>query len=233
MAALAAVLVAGTLHAQTFRGQALDTEDDRPLPTTLVRLVTPADSSVAVTAADSAGFWSLEAPTPGVYRLVAERIGYDPFRTPLLEAQSPDGVYPIDLMMKRAPIPIRGFTVSAQRVQRQLHLVTGVNPRSLRKPPIEYAEIQRSLEMGRSSLSDLLRWSSTPSLQVFRTVDGPCFSLRGSGCLSVYFNGMHYRQEILDVVPLDMVYTVVLLYPGETMHYPSGAVLLFSEAWIR
>ena len=69
--------------------------------------------------------------------------------------------------------------------------------------------------------------------EAFRTVDGPCFTLRNSGCLPVYFNGMRYRQEFLDVVPLDMVYTVVILYPGESLPYNTGAVLLYSEAWLR
>ena len=40
-------------------------------------------------------------------------------------------------------------------------------------------------------------------------------------------------QEVLDVLPLDMVHTLVVLFPGESIAYLGGAILLYSEAWLR
>lgn len=97
------------LAAQTIQGRVLDDQDDRPIVTALVRLVDAQGEQKGVSAADSSGFFRIVAPGPGVYRLQAERLGYDGFETPLLETQNPEGVYPIDLLMHRAPIPILGL----------------------------------------------------------------------------------------------------------------------------
>jgi len=232
-AVLIGLLIPAQGDAQTFRGRVLDDANDAPIPTTLVQVLDASGETLAVTSADSAGNYHISPPGPGVYRIEAQRIGYEAFQTPLLETLDPEGVYPLDLLLHRAPIPIRGLTVSTERVARQLQLMTGMHPASLTKAPFSYEEIQRNIEMGRSDLASILRWSNTSSLLVFRTEDGPCFSLRQSGCLPVYFNGFRYSQELLDVIPMDMIYTMVLMYPKESIAYPAGAVLLYSEAWIR
>jgi len=222
----------GPLSAQTFQGRVLDDQDDRPVATALVRLVDEDGDQQTVSAADSAGFYRIYVPEPGVYRLEADRLGYEPFATPLLEALDPDGIYPLDLLMRRSPLPIRGLTVSAERVDRRIRLLLGVNPASLRERPIRFDAIQDHL--GRNhDLSEVLRWSNTANLLVYRTVEGPCYTLRRRACLPVYFNGMYFRREFIDAVPLDMVHTIQLLYPGESLTYPEGAVLMFSEAWLR
>lgn len=232
-ALLMCLLTPALAEAQTFMGRVLDDTNEAPVPTTLVEVVDASGETLAVTAADSAGNYRISSPGPGVYRLEARRLGYEAFRTPLLETLDPDGVYPLDLLLHRSPIPIRGLTVSTERVERQIQLMTGMHPASLSRAPFKYEDIQRNIEMGRSDLASILRWSNTPSLLVFRTEDGPCFSLRQSGCLPVYFNGFRYSQELLDVIPMDMIYTMVLMYPKESIVYPGGAVLLYSEAWIR
>jgi Carboxypeptidase regulatory-like domain len=233
--ALAGFLLSGgprPLAAQTFQGRVLEEGSDRAVATALVRLIDQDGVDRGISVADSTGFYRVEAPEPGVYRLEADRIGYDGFTTPRLEALRVDGVYPIDLVLRKAPIPIRGLTVSTDRAFKQMQLMIGMHPSSLRRAPIGPVDIQDNLDKGHD-LADLLRWSNTPSLLVFRTADGPCFTLRGGGCLPVYFNGVRYQQRVLDVVPLDMIYSVVVLYRGETLTYPNGAVLLFSEAWLR
>jgi len=227
-------LGASPLSGQTFQGRVLDESNNAPVVTALVRLIDTDGVQRAITAADSVGFFRVVAPEPGIYRLEAARLGYEGMVTPPLEARNPERAYPVDLVLRRAPIPIRGLDISItnQEADRQVRRMIGMNPSSLRKEPIRYQEIQANLEQGQD-LSGLLRWSNTASLLVFRTIDGPCYTLRSSGCLPVYFNGMHYRQEVLDVVPLDMIHTVVLLYPNESIIYPRGAVLLYSEAWLR
>jgi carboxypeptidase family protein len=231
---IAVAFPAGSVSAQVFQGRILDEDNDAPVVTALVRLVDESGVQHAVTAADSSGSYVIEAPAPGVYRLEAARLGYENMETPLLEAGDPEGVYPLDLMLRKSPLPIRGLDirVTNEEADRQVRLMVGVSIASLRKAPIRHDEIQDALDKGRD-LASLLRWQAISSMNVFRTVDGPCFTIRRSGCLPVYFNGMHYRQEILDVVPLDMVHTIVVLYPGESIAYLGGAILLYSEAWLR
>ena len=220
--------------AQVFQGRVLDDDNDSPVVTALVRLVDADGVEHAITAADSSGAYRVEAPGPGVFRLEAARLGYDRMETPLLDARDPGGIYPLDLILRKSPLPIRGLDIRVDNRQadRQVRLMIGASIASLRKAPIRYDEIQSHIERGHN-LSDMLRWQNVPSMNVFRTVDGPCYTIRRSGCLPVYFNGMHYRQEVLDVLPLDMVHTLVVLFPGESIAYLGGAILLYSEAWLR
>jgi hypothetical protein len=39
--------------------------------------------------------------------------------------------------------------------------------------------------------------------------------------------------ELITVIPLDMVHTVLVVLPKEAIQYPTGAVLLYTEAWLR
>ena len=52
--------------AQTFLGSVLDDENEEPVVTALVRLITAAGEEQVI-----------EAPAPGVYRLKAARLGYE------------------------------------------------------------------------------------------------------------------------------------------------------------
>lgn len=91
---LGAVLASAPLHGQTVRGRVVDDVELVPVydaRIVLVRPETPADSGVAnmvdvgSAVTDSAGYFRIEAPGGGRYRLRAERIGYattlsQPFR---------------------------------------------------------------------------------------------------------------------------------------------------------
>lgn len=228
--ALAALASPGA--AQTMRGRVLDDQDDRPVATALVRLVDASGDERAITVADSSGAYRISAPEPGVYRLVAERLGYDPFETPLLEAGDPDGSYPLDLLMRRAPIPIRGIEVSAEQAEREIRLVIGMSPRSLRAAPIHADELRAYVEKG-YDLTAMMRWGSFAGMVVRRTTEGPCYEVRGRSCLEVYLNGFRMNPGIVETIPLEMLHAAVVLYPNESIAYPAGAVLLYTEAWLR
>ena len=237
LACLCTVPLASPLSAQTFQGRVLDDQDERAIPTALIRLVDRAGEQHAVSIADSSGAYRLVAPKPGVYRLEAARLGFENFETPLLEAAQAGGVYPVDLLLRRAPVGIPGLTVeagvSSERADRQLRLMLGVSLRSLRYEPIRFDEIQDHIGKGRD-LEGLMRWSQTVGLIVHFTTDGPCFSLRARGCLPVYLNGLHLNRDFMADVPLDMLHTIVVVTPTDgSLVYPSGAVLLYTEAWLR
>lgn len=235
---LAIIAIAGvtptTTDAQSMRGRVLDDENDRPVPTALVRLVDATGEERGVTAADSTGGYRMELPEPGVYRLVAERLGYEPFETPLLDAASPEGVYQVDLLMRRAPLPIPGLEVSTERVERQIRLLTGVSPRSLRNRPLFREVIVDHLDKAHDLVA-LMRWEAPAGVTVEagNPLDGPCFRVRQRTCLPVYLNGFPIAAGLVPVLPLDMVNTLVIMMPGESVPYAGGGVLLYTAAWLR
>ena len=237
--ALCLLLVApGALAAQTFQGRVLEDGAETPVATALVSLVDEEGDQVGVSIADSAGAYRLEAPEPGIYRLRAERIGFATFETPLLEARSGEGTYEVDLLLRTDPYDLPGFTVMSDRVSdqeadREIRLMIGVSPRSLRFRPIGFDVIQDHVDRAHQ-LSDLMRWENLAGLAVRHDLEGPCFSLRGRGCLPVYLNGLRLRREFVETVPLEMLYRVVVVTPTDgSLTYPSGAVLLYTEAWLR
>lgn len=218
-----------SLSAQTFRGLVLGPGDE-PVATALVRLEGAEGEQVAFALSDTTGLYEVSAPSPGEYVVVAERFGYEPFRSHPLAMDNPEGVYPVDILLRAAPLPIEGITVSAdrlERIERGLRLEIGLNPRSLRVRPILRSTIQEHLDRGHN-LTDMMRWSNLPSI----TVKGTCFQYRNRHCLPVYLNGQRMGSEWTDLLPLELAETVVILMPGETMAYNAGGVFLYSAAWI-
>lgn len=222
---------------QTFQGRVVDEEGGAPVAAALIRLVDEAEGRHAVAISDENGRYRLEAPGPGIYRLEAARLGYRNFASPLLEASGSGATYPLDLLMARAPIELPGFRVEARRVSdaeadRQIRLMTGLHPSSLRYRPIGYEEIQDHLAKAHT-LVDVMRWD-VPGLVVSRTSQGPCFSLRGRGCLPVFLNGLPLHRDFVEAAPLEMTHRIVILSPTDgSAVYSGGAVLLYTEAWLR
>jgi len=236
--ALLGAAIPASAVAQTFQGRVLQAEDDLPIPTALVRLLDEAGEQLAISIADSSGFYRVQAPEPGVYRLEAARIGFENFETPLLSATVADRTYPIDLVMRTDPYNLPGFMVETNRVSdaeadRQVRLMIGISIASLRFRPIGFEQIQSHVERAHS-LGDLIRGENTAGLLVFYDSQGPCFSLRARGCLPVYLNGFRLERDFVDATPLDMIYRIVLVTPTDgSSTYPSGAVLLYTEAWLK
>ena len=230
--ALAALLLLpGSAAAQVFQGRVLE-GGDAPVATALVRLLDADGRDVAFVLADSAGGYRLVAPEPGTYRLVAERLDFASTPTPLLAVENPDGVYPVDLVGRRVPVPIAGVEVTVQRqreVERAVHLLVGVNPRSLRTPPIPRRVIEDHLAKGHT-LVDLVRWSNAP-ITVMGIGRNTCFQYRRA-CMSVYLNGVPVGADFWDTLPLDMVETIVVVGNNETIQY-GPSIHLYTAGWLR
>lgn len=228
---------AEAVQGQIFQGRVLDERTEAPVATALVRLVDESGEARAITIADSAGAYALRAPTPGVYRLEAERIGFTDLETPLLRADRPEGTYPLDLLMAPAPVELQGFTietnrVSDERVDQNIRHLVGLSPRSMRYEPIRFDAIQSHIEMGRV-LEDLVRWEAKSGLFIRHTREGTCYEMR-KGCVPVALNGVPLNQMFTGDIPLDMVYTIVIVSPGDgSIVYPGGAILLYTEGWVR
>lgn len=82
LAAVLALLLAGTLHAQsgqTIRGRVVDRNTGEPVPTVSIR-ITDATGDVSVTGqSNPVGLFSIRVPIAGTYTVTAERIGYSVF----------------------------------------------------------------------------------------------------------------------------------------------------------
>ena len=226
------LLATAPAGAQTLEG-VVEGDDGLPVEGALVALFDAEGTQRAGTLTDVQGRYRLEAPGPGEYVLGAERLGYSPFRSHLLAVGERSEPYRVDIELLRAPVPLEGLVVTAERreaIQRQLRLLTGVDPLSLRNEPIFRDEIREHLERGRN-LPGMLQWSSIPGLVVRQTDDGVCFEFRRS-CLALYLNGMRMDDAWSDMLPLEMAEAVVILQPNETIQY-GGAVLVFTSGWIR
>lgn len=226
-------LAPGFAMGQTLEGRVADEEDDSPVVTALVRLVDESGEQRAITAADSSGHYRIVAPEPGVYRLQAERIGYDDFQTPLLEAREPEGVYPLDLLMRRSPVPIAGLEITTEQMESRLRLLIGTSPRALRWDPVRRPELVEHVERAHG-LTQMMRWGNYAGIEVREPrVGEPCFLIRRYGCMPVYLDGFLLTPQTYGLVPLDMLETVVVVGPNESILYPRGAVLMFTLAWLR
>ena len=234
-AALALAAGPGGLAGQAFAGRVMEQGNVRPIAPALVRANNAQGEQIAFMLTDSLGRYRLEMPEPGAYTLVAERLGYVAFKSHLLEVGNPEGVYPIDLMMAVDPIPLGGIDVTASRlaeIELGVRHQIGMDPRSLRVTPVFRRALIEHVEKGHN-LADMLRWMNLPAITTKETTDGPCFQWRNRHCLPVYLNGQRIPVEFVDVLPLDLPETVVIVMPNESILYEAGAVLLLTEAWIR
>lgn len=226
-------------RAQVIQGQVVDEEDERPIPQALVALYRADGEQAVATLSDSAGFYRLEVPGPGEYHLMAEGLGFEDFRSHLLSIQDPEGLYPLDLAVRRVPIPLRGLDVTVDRMEvleKPIQLLIGVSPRSLRWEPILRDRIVEHMEKGHN-LPDLIRWSNL-GVVVRTGRDGVCFEIRGS-CVPVVLNGFPLTTRLdgtsgpwAEMIPLEMVEVVVVVSRHESILYPAGAVLLYTSGWL-
>ena len=228
---------AGSLEAQVLQGRVVDQSDESAISGVLVRLVDSTGVAVAVTVSNDEGGYEVDAPEPGTFRIQAARLGFRDFETPMLEVLSPEGRYEVELVLQPAPVELPGFTVETRRwgpaeVRRRVQLAVGVSPASLRMQPILKETLIDHAERAHS-LADMMRWTNAAGLITMETDEGPCVQARGRGCLPYYLNDVRLNDEFIDTLPLDMLEMVVVLYPNETIAYGSGAILMYTEAWIR
>ena len=197
---VAAVVVCLTLigssHAngQTFHGRAIDQTTNAPVATTLIRLISEDGNPRGFSIADAAGLYSLNAPGPGVYHVEGERLGYEVFQTSTVEVLSSEGLFPLDLLMKRSPVLIESLVVSTERTDEEIRSLIDASPDSLRYGRVQFEEILNQIGR-RGDISNALRWSRSEGLVALNTTAGPCFSLQARDCEPIYLNGLHLNRE--------------------------------------
>jgi len=194
--------------------------DDVPVPQlelrrryALVRLlVDTADYRVSAVA-DSAGRYQIIAPTPGRYRVRAERLGYEPRESEAFDVDTTTEVLIRDLRLRPSPIPVSGVEVTADVVNRRISRFLGMSAGQLRIRPVSSATIREHAMRG-DDLSELIVRRNIPNLQVLRSRAGPCFQFRGRDCLPVFLDGARLSRSASRMPPLEMLSAVVILLPS-------------------
>lgn len=229
-AGMVTVLLPSALDAQAVRGRIVDAENDRPVAGAVVQLLNPAGEAVGAAAADSLGRYLIPAGEPGRYRLRAELLGYQPQETSPFHVETDTVV--VDLRVTARPIPIEGVEVSADQVNRRLRQFLGMSPGQLRIRPIRNTTIRSHANRG-NDLTEMIASANIPNLQSLRTREGPCYQFRARGCLPVYLDGARLSRRSVPELPLEMLSTVVVLLPNESISYPEGAVHLLTLGFMR
>ena len=226
------VLLPSAVEAQAVRGRIVDAENDRPVADAVVRLLSPAGEAVRAAAADSTGLYLIAVPEPGVWRLRAEAMAYEPAQSSPFEVRAGSDTVALDLRVLPRPIPLPGVEVSTDQMNRRLRQFLGMSPGQLRIRPIRTSVLEAHASRG-GGLTDVMRESNIPNLQILRTRDGPCYQFRGRGCLALYLDGARLSRRSATDLPLEMLATVLVLLPNESIAYPEGAVHLFTRGFMR
>lgn len=104
------VLIGTPVQAQSIVGRLLDRDTGQPLSSVAITLQTPDSVRFQSTVTNASGHFSLLAPA-GVYRLVAERLGYSPATMDSLVVGGPDKVF-MELQMSAEAVRLEGVAVS-------------------------------------------------------------------------------------------------------------------------
>lgn len=237
-AVLAASLCVGaaiSLDAQIIRGKILEDPSNQPISGASVALVGAVTARVAATTrTGSDGAFSLQAPSPGIYRLLAELPGYRTAVTPAFELFAGDQV-DVNLRLLSDTSRMRPITVTANARQNNNRL-GGFAQRNAFGRYITRDQIDK---MHPIFVSDLLR--TIPGLQVVPSPRGFGFDvLTTEGCRpAVYLDGLHYplMGETIDQIvnPNDIdsieVYAHAAEVPPEYMGPGStcGAIVIWTK----
>lgn len=112
--AVAILTGAAPAAAQTIVGQVVDDVTTAPLPATTIMLLDTADTAVRVTEADSAGWFALQAPAAGRYRVFADRLGYAGVVSDTLEVEAGRRTEVVIRMVPK-PVELEAIEVTAER----------------------------------------------------------------------------------------------------------------------
>lgn len=225
------------LPAQVISGRVVDSETGQPVGLTAVILLDADRTPLVMSAAELNGRYRIEAPGPGEYYLVVERLGYFENETPLFAVES-EGEYGIDLEMRSEPIRLDPLQVTVRNEELEdfltLELGLGMHPASLRGyrsiQGIRLEEAKREAEDN----TDLLRRLYIPVSHGRRV----CINTIGTGaglpgrmqyerinaradaaeerelsrqCGALYLNGIRCRNEHIEEIPMDRIAVVVTL----------------------
>lgn len=194
--------------AQTISGRLLDLDTDRPVPLGLVMMFSSDGDSITATVADEVGRFTVSAPEPGSFVLLATALGYEETPAGVFEL-GPGGAMEVEYRLPSAPLPIDAVLVSIDRPVLEHHLVRNGFVRRLQRGLGRFItpyDIERSPARSTESLLE-----GIPQVRV-GTVRGPVLGVglpmphlgeaiqimapQGGWCVpQIYVDGLNMRYD--------------------------------------
>jgi hypothetical protein len=243
---IAAIVAAASspfpLAGQVVTGKLLVDPSNQPLSGATVALLTTPAPRVAVavtTKTGNDGSFTLQAPSPGVYRILAELPGYRTLVSPAIELRSGDRLdFTVRLIADTSQM--RSFTLNTN-TRNNVNRLTGVGNRSRTNSAFGRFLSRNQIEQSHAiAVTDLLR--TIPGLEVVPSGRGFGYDVRTTeGCRpAVFLDGVHYPllpgETIDDIVsPMDLdaveVYPHAVEVPAEfgAQAGTCGAIVLWTK----
>ena len=147
----------------------VDMDDATPVGWATITLLAPDETSVWSGAADDLGRIVFTPPEPGDYYIVAEQLGFEPYRSPLLGIPE-QGTYTLEIPLAASPVPIQGVSVSVEQQATDLVAGIGLTLADLGNRWIDRSDIER-VKMPFHP-GDVLRGQNVPGLTVDENLAG-------------------------------------------------------------
>jgi hypothetical protein len=186
--------------AQAVQGRLLGRDTQAPVRGGTVHLVTADSQAVALALTDAAGRFTLQAPGPGRYWMMARAPGYEASETDVF-AVGEAGAR-VRFLISR---PVVLDTVTAVGISRGDRRYGGFHERMRRNAGGRFITAEQIERWNYVEVSDALR--AIPSLEVVYTQRGPRTRIRipvtiNSQCwTNMYLNGMRVDQEAVQNIP--------------------------------
>ena len=157
-AAVVMLAAPGSVAAQVVTGHVLESETSRPVMLARVALLDTTYTVVDETLSEEDGRFTLQAPAPGDYYVLADRVGYQPRLDGILELGQ-DGYINVEFYLPAQAIELEGITATARRQIERRHLERQgffqrqemglghhIGPEEIReRPPFDLADLLRGI----------------------------------------------------------------------------------------
>lgn len=223
------------LAAQSIVGRVLDSSTEATVAGASVTMVAADGSTTMTVLTDSLGRFALTARSPGDYGLRVDQLGYRLTSSPLFALTRVEPPYRMDVELTPEPLEIQGLMIEAdQRAtrSRRIRQHIGINPVALHVRPIDRTDLESHAARAHT-ITDIVRWNAPAAIVVRQTNEGPCYRWRNYFCIDVYLDGVRVLPEFVESLPTEVMESVVIIEPKESVVYEAGAILVFTAGWFR
>jgi hypothetical protein len=198
---IAALLLPATASAQVVQGRLIARETQAPVRGGAVHLMTADSQAVAVALTDDAGRFTLQAPRPGRYWMLARAPGYAASETDAFAVEA-EGAR-VSFVIGRPVVLDTVTAVGISWADRRRY--GGFHERMRRNASGRFITAKEIERWNYIQVADALR--SIPSLEVLYGPGGPyvrlkyAVSLRSACMTMMYLNGMRVDQQAINNLP--------------------------------
>jgi hypothetical protein len=228
--AVAAALIgafASPGQAQTINGTLMEVETGQPISLGLVIMMTENGDSITSAVTNGQGQFTVDAPDPGSFVLVASAFGFKETPAGVFEL-GPGGEMDVEFRIAAAPMPIDGLIVSLQRPVLQHQLVKNGFVRRYTRGLGAFLTPVMIEESTARSTADLFRGIPGVLLQLpgggLNAFTGEALRLTGTGqyCTpTIYMDGARMNVEMTRDMPIEVIAPLGMVDAIEIYRRPS------------